>query len=309
MKYKMTVLQEEFQIRQIVSIHYFEYMNDFTFAGESHNFWEFLYVDNGSVEITANREQMTLTQGDIIFHKPNEFHAVASSGATAPNLVVISFDCGDPAMDFFEERILSVGMAERELLAQILNEARANFSGPLDDPYLEQLVRADAPPFGSEQMIRTLLEQFLILLYRKHLPQRPVSVPKPDLRLASRQKDDIYGIILAYFEDHISETLTIRQVCRDNLVSPAQLKRAFRLHGDGGILRRFNLMKIEHAKQLIRNQKYNYTQIADQLGYASIHYFSRQFKELAGMTPTEYSASLKQRTQQPLKRNLPQGLH
>lgn len=304
MKYKMTVLREEFQIYQIVSIHYFEYMNDFIFAGESHNFWEFLYVDNGTVEITADREQLTLTQGEIIFHKPNEFHGVAAAGPTAPNLMVIAFDCGDPAMEFFEGRVLSVGITERELLAQILDEARANFSSPLGDPYLEQLVRAETPPFGADQLIKILLEQFLILLYRKHLPQRSVIPQRPD----SRRKDDIYGTILAYFEDHISESLTVRQICRDNLTSPAQLKRAFKLHGDGGILRRFNLMKIEYAKQLIRNQQYNYTQIADQLGYASIHYFSRQFKELTGMTPTKYAASLKLHTEQPLKRNLTNGM-
>ena len=36
----------------------------------------------------------------------------------------------------------------------------------------------------------------------------------------------------------------------------------------------------------------NFTQIADSLGYASIHYFSRQFKKITGMTPSEYSSSI-----------------
>lgn len=299
MNYKMTALQEEFRIYRIISIHYFEYMNDFTFAGESHDFWEFLYVDSGSVEITAGRERLTLKQGNIVFHKPNEFHSVAATGPTAPNLMVLAFDCGDPAMEFFENRVLDVESSERELLARILVEARACFVTPLGDPYVEQLVRSETPPFGAEQLIKTLLEQFLILLCRRYLPQSPAPVQP----VHSTQKNDLYGTILAYFEEHISESLTIRQICRDNLISAAQLKRVFRLYGDGGILRRFNLMKIEHAKQLIRNQQYNYTQIADQLGYTSIHYFSRQFKALAGMTPSQYAASLKQHTEHPLNRN------
>ena len=37
----------------------------------------------------------------------------------------------------------------------------------------------------------------------------------------------------------------------------------------------------------------NFTQISDFLGYSSIHYFSRQFKKLSGMTPTEYATSIK----------------
>ena len=36
----------------------------------------------------------------------------------------------------------------------------------------------------------------------------------------------------------------------------------------------------------------NVTQIADRLGYASVHYFSRYFKQATGMTPTEYTLSV-----------------
>ena len=37
----------------------------------------------------------------------------------------------------------------------------------------------------------------------------------------------------------------------------------------------------------------NFTQIAEHLGYTSIHYFSRQFKKVVGMTPSEYASSIK----------------
>ncbi|HJB28450.1 MAG TPA: AraC family transcriptional regulator, partial [Candidatus Blautia faecavium] len=37
----------------------------------------------------------------------------------------------------------------------------------------------------------------------------------------------------------------------------------------------------------------NFTQISEYLGYSSIHYFSRQFKKISGMTPSEYSSSIK----------------
>ena len=52
-------------------------------------------------------------------------------------------------------------------------------------------------------------------------------------------------------------------------------------------------MKIDMAKELIRNKNMNFTQISDQLGYTSIHYFSRQFKKITGMTPSEYASSIK----------------
>ena len=55
----------------------------------------------------------------------------------------------------------------------------------------------------------------------------------------------------------------------------------------------FANLKIDAAKEMIRMSDMNFTQIAEELGYASIHYFSRQFKKRTAMTPTEYAYSIK----------------
>ena len=48
MTYIETKLKREIVIDSIITIHYFEYMRDFVFRGEFHDFWEFMYVDKGS---------------------------------------------------------------------------------------------------------------------------------------------------------------------------------------------------------------------------------------------------------------------
>ena len=53
------------------------------------------------------------------------------------------------------------------------------------------------------------------------------------------------------------------------------------------------MMKVGTARQMIRDNQLNFTQIADRLGYNSIRYFSRQFKKITGMTPSEYASSIK----------------
>ena len=55
------------------------------------------------------------------------------------------------------------------------------------------------------------------------------------------------------------------------------------------------------ARLLIRENKLNFSQIAEKLGYGSIHYFSRQFKNITGMTPTEYQESVNPSTEKPAK--------
>lgn len=58
-----------------------------------------------------------------------------------------------------------------------------------------------------------------------------------------------------------------------------------------GILEYFKWLRIEEVKLLIREMQYNYTKIAEALGYSSIHYFSRDYKKMTGMSPSEYSKS------------------
>ena len=137
-----TVLAKAIDIPAVVTVHYFEYAKDYVFEGESHDFWELLYVDKGEVEVMADKTGYRLRQGDMIFHKPGEFHNVFANGVVAPNLVVVAFLCESPGMRYFEGKILRTGADERELLARLVNEARDAFSCPLDDPHTTRMERA-----------------------------------------------------------------------------------------------------------------------------------------------------------------------
>lgn len=293
MGYESITLQEELVIDKIVTIHYFEYMSNFYFSGESHNFWEFLCVDKGEVNVLADSVEHTLQRGDIIFHKPNEFHNVKANGKIAPNLVVVAFECSSPAIDFFRDKILNINDRERQLLGLLISEAKSAFSSRLDDPKLQKLERRSTTPFGSEQMIKQYLSQFLIELIRRTFvtPNEEVTfLPK-----SMKQKNDtlIYTRVLAYLEENISTHVTIEQICHANLVGRSQLQKIFRERNNCGIIDHFSKMKINAAKQMIRDNHLNFTQISDSLGYTSIHYFSRQFKKVTGMTPSEYASSIK----------------
>ena len=58
--YIKTKLRKEIQIESIITLHYFEYMKNFIFHVEAHDFWEFLYVDNGTVSVRSDDTWMTL---------------------------------------------------------------------------------------------------------------------------------------------------------------------------------------------------------------------------------------------------------
>lgn len=102
MEYQATELKEVFRVKKIVTVHYFEYTKDFAFDGEAHDFWEFVYVDRGVIDIRADERRYRLKQGEMTFHKPGEFHALYADGSVAPNLVIVSFLCRDKAAAFFQ---------------------------------------------------------------------------------------------------------------------------------------------------------------------------------------------------------------
>ena len=167
MEFQNVTLKNDISVDRIYSIHYFEYASDFSFPGESHDFWEFLYVDKGEVGVVAGEHHLSLGRGEIIFHKPNEFHSVHANGRTAPNLVVISFECVSPYMGFFCNKILTIDETEHHLMSQIVKEASGSFVSPLNDPYNNTLIRRDGAPFGGEQLIKLHLENMLINMIRR----------------------------------------------------------------------------------------------------------------------------------------------
>jgi quercetin dioxygenase-like cupin family protein len=104
--YIKTQLKTIINVSKIVTIHYYEFDKTFDFKGEKHDFWEMVYVDKGQVEVQSEKDTIVLKQGEIIFHKPNEFHAIKAY-ESSPNFFVISFVCNSPSMKYFENTIQS----------------------------------------------------------------------------------------------------------------------------------------------------------------------------------------------------------
>ena len=99
--------------------------------------------------------------------------------------------------------------------------------------------------------------------------------------------------VTQYLSNHVYDTLTVADICRDNIISRSQLQQLFHQYKGCGVIEYFSRLKIETAKQLIREGQYTFSQIANLLNYSSYQYFSLQFKKYTRMSPSEYSSSTK----------------
>ena len=131
----------------------------------------------------------------------------------------------------------------------------------------------------------------MISLYRANLMQKEEK--KPVSIIKERFEQDIVEEIISFLNENIGQTLHFKDIAAYSNISETALKTAFAGKMGTGVMHYFNQMKIEKAKIFIREEQYNFTQIAALLGYDSIHYFSRQFKHYTGMSPSEYAKSVK----------------
>ena len=284
--YKKTVPTIEIVVKCLYTVHYFRYGQKFAFKGESHDFWELVYIDSGRAEITAGNETFTLTQGECYLHKPGEYHNIRT-GEHFANSVIISFSCDSPAMKNLEHARLTLGEAEKTVLNRIVRESSDCFTDKLNDVYLTKMHRSINAPFGGEQLIKLYVEQLLILLCRKRLGVGESSEPQ------AKTADELVERIKNYLAENTYGTITIAGVANAMFFSKTYVKATFKRGTGQTIMQYFSALKINEAKKLISYNRYTFTEIAYRLGYSSLHYFSRQFKKSTEMTLSEYARSIK----------------
>lgn len=288
--YQLIDFEESISVDHLVTVHYFEYSKNYIFEGEKHNFWEFLYVDKGEVHVMADERKYILEQGEMIFHKPNEWHNVIANGEVAPNLVVIAFDCHSVAMKHLENKVISLPNYMKGFLGNIVAEAKQAYSTDISAPNVRAYTKRKKILFGSEQLIKLNLEMLLIQVIRHDSDLIPVTRSSS---IQAYQEADKVKIITDMLKENIHESLSLDDICKKVLLSKSTLQKLFKENLNTSVMEYFKQLKIQEAKTLIRQEKYNFTEIAGLLGYNSIHYFSRIFKNETGMTLSEYQNSVK----------------
>ncbi len=291
MLYESLALKQEISVQRVYTIHCYEYDGRFSFSGESHPFWDFVYVDRGEALVTSGDSSFHLPRGRAVLHAPDTFHALQAAGGEPLTLIILSFDCSSRALHSLTGQPFDVGGPERHLMSRVVADAREAFESPLNGSYFK-LRRHPGAPYGAEQMIRLNIEMLLLLLMRR----RAEAAAAPGPAEAMHRLNDNQALAqraVELMKKNMRQPLAIESLCRALGVSRDKLQRVFREAFNESVMEYYIALRVETSKALIRDGCLNFTQIADQLGFSSIHYFSKQFKRLAGMTPTEYSQSVR----------------
>jgi YesN/AraC family two-component response regulator len=172
-----------------------------------------------------------------------------------------------------------LGDSNIKKLAEIVKEGRNVFMPPYNVPVYD-MKKKRHQLFASEQMLKILLEYFLIKLIREY----NFSINAED----GAEAPLLINEIIAYVTDNYLEKITIDELAFLFKTNRATLCRDFKKSTGKTIIEFINTKKFESAKYMIINSNDTFTKIAEELNFESIHYFTRFFKKMSGMTPKDF---------------------
>ena len=264
-------VDHQMRIESIYTFWYQEKEQGFLFPGESHPMAELTYVDQGSLHSVAEGQDLLLKQGDLVIYGPGQWHMQYADIGVAPRFVTISFELGGMELSPLLNRKFTAPQNVVSVLQNMLREQE----------------RMDA---YSNDIILSQLNLLLLLLLRESAAPKGAKLQTSN---AIHSENEIIRQAQQYISSHIREKLSVPLVARQVDVSPSYLTALFHKNlqiSPGEYIRR---IKLQESKQMIRDNNLNFTEIAAELLYSTVHHFSRQFKEKFGITPTEYAKSVR----------------
>lgn len=241
----------------------------FYFPGESHDFWEGVFVYEGHVTATADERVYQLDSGKLLFHKPMEFHRIWSDGLDEPRYINISFRASGDGIQRFEDSCFDLDSEQQKRFWKVV------------EAFQRTMELRDAGEEYRYQLWLSLtaarLEAFLIELTETGEYSRRI-LSGDEVR---------YEKIVSVMKENCHRSLSLTELARLCELSVSNMKRIFSCFSDVGVAKFFLSLRIRRAMELL-DQGIPISEVADILDFQETSYFYTVFKRETGMTPTQY---------------------
>lgn len=270
---------EQIRISSLHSLFTIHYENNYEFSGETHDFWECLYVLDGSLCVSSDERIYNMSEGDLIFHKPLEFHKFTVTNPTGTTLLIFSFSAEGPLTSWLRNKVFQLSLSQKEIIYSLLeyiqNKVEPMNMNEIDcDHYLRAF---HTFPYYSQMVISYLYQLFLIL------------AEKGTLSSVSLTPDAIvFRNAINFLHANIDKQPSVSEIAKHCNLSEASLKRIFDKYAGISVHRYLLKLKINGAKKMLQ-EGLSVAHVAESFGFASQSYFSKAFKRETGLTPLNYA--------------------
>lgn len=240
-----------------------------------------LFAESGGFSIQYQGLNLTIEENNICFIPP-QVNCVFSSLNDRARIFVCAFSLVSRiSLDIFD---------------------KTHFVSGLKLPLLKRLARASVNVFPNgfvhlttgkieptdEHMLKNCLE---MLVMECSNPSSKSTIDTNYPISGKGQTAKIATQILDYLTNNLHRNVTLEEVADELFFSVSYVKTAFKKHTGKTVIKAFNELKIKRAQRLIK-KGLPFGQIADALAFSSEQYFSKVFKSVSGLTPSEYKKTL-----------------
>lgn len=267
-------------VKELIALEYLDFEGKYKDYEETHGFWELCYVQKGKVNITVDNQAFTLNDGQLIIIAPDRKHSYRAEKGNENKAFVICFESFTHALKSLDLMNFDLDDNEVDCLNKIIFESKHTFFMNKKD----LLERISSPNFGGQQAIILQLEYLLICLIRR------LSKNQEKIVFLSGEQfhADLVRIVLNYFEENIGAKLSLKEISSRVNYSRSFICKIFKEQTGETLLNRFNRLKTEEAKRLLKNTDLSATEISLSLGFTEPKYFGAVFKKFTGVSPMAY---------------------
>lgn len=278
---KIPMLNSEVLIRHVELL-----SNETSEFPHVHNSYEIYYALEGNLKIFVSDRQEDISPGGILLLGPGTWHGTVYEPDVERKYFILIFEvienvstCSDNV--YLESEILE--------LAKILTEVNENKYYIMDDRYhcnmiIDQIIsELKQKDFGWHSILSGLYMKFIIVTLRnltfttcsEHIEESPSNV-----NLAIE--------ITKYMHKNYNKNITLQDVANAMHVSPRHVNRVFEACFGTTFSKTLSVYRLNYAKDYLYKTDYSVEKIANLVGFSASRTLLRLFREVEGMTTTEY---------------------
>lgn len=258
-------------VKELIGHYYVIKSPHYYFKGEKHNYYELTYVDHGSLSTVVEDQEFILNNYDLMIYGPRQFHDQQIKADTACSYLTLIFSLD---IDDDSKLLNKVFHCDNQLYQTLKKFMTEN---------------TDSTPYANSLML-CHLQEIIILLLRYSSDNKE----QPAITNNSYQyfQDELFQDIINFMDSNVTEPLTIEEICTKFNISRSSLQTLFKKNLDISPKNYMVNLKLKKSKELIHENKFTISEIAYMLGFSSIHYFSRTFKQHFDITPSEFAKKI-----------------
>lgn len=250
--------------------------------------YELVLIIRGEGRFRLRNQCFPMMPHTVLMIPPFTPHEFLPNTVTGNDHIAIHFDLASDFPGPFEEvakrapyRVqLSDGLA-------FPTHVRIDANGEIDRLFHQILhARISTLPWQSAEISRHLLGILLGLLQMTYKENAADREPRNEITAARVAR------IATYMRNHIDKPLSLAELETCSGFGRARLISVFRTYTGQTPQVYLKRMRVEHARMLLANLSLSIKEVAIQCGYPDAFAFSKMFRSVQGMAPTEYRETL-----------------